>query len=1090
MLPKPHPSLRSVLVCALSLLATGSLAQTTIHVGPGQPYTTIQSGIDAANAGDTVLVAPGTYNENIDFKGKAITVTSSGGASSTIINGGNKPGTATVVFDSGETSASVISGFTIRGGGDTIFAGKSDGGVFVGNASATIQGNIITANYCHDIDVEFGVGIILNNEISGVLQSTGPPESYCTFGSGVHLQGTNYLVNGKGSVITGNIIEKNLTGSAINLWAAQNVLILNNTIRNNTSPDPGSAFTSANSENTVIAQNLIYDNISHCGGAIAFMNPPMLITNNTIVDNVTDGPSGGSECIAIAQIYPGPYSYGESYPSVVIINNIISGSTSYPAVNCDWFSAPNEAIQPTFQNNILYNAGGPFFGSYCMDVSGKYNNIAADPQFANPSLNDYHLKSTSPAIDSGQNNVQQTFLAMTGTDLSKDFDGKPRVQDATGKGCIIDMGAYEVQSSLTNCGVSETLTSSLNPAMAGQSVTFTAQLSAASGTPTGTIQFLDGANVLSTQTVSDNGSASFSTSSLTVGSHTITANYQPTGNFGASSASLIEVIDGDATSTALTCVPNPVDISNTAQLTATVTSAFGTPAGSVSFTDNGTLLGTNGLAGGTASFTYAGSTAGTHTIKASFTPTGPFVASSATCAEVVNPLPTTSTLTVAPAASTYGSPVTLSATVSPVTPPGPSTPTGLVTFYSGASAIGTGTLANGVATLISSSLAGGSYNLTCAYSGSSIYAASNCNPVPVVIQAAPTALTLSSSNNPATYLSPVTFTVRLAVNGQHAGAGDTILLSINGQTITLTTDATGSATYSIATLLPNSYPITANFAATSSLLSSSASLTEVITAAPTSVSLTGAPNPGDLNQQVTLTATVVSQSTPVGNGAVTFYDGTTSLGSSPLSATGTATLAPIFTTLGVHNLTAVYGGNSDFLTSTSAVFAETIVPGDFSITATPTKANVYTGQAAAVQVSVASLQGFNQALGITCSGLPANATCSFSPATLPQGQGTSKLVIQTSAPHKTVAVSGSVFGAIILLLLPGWRRRRALLARWSAVLLALCVAFGIAGCGSTDSISGGTPPGTYQVAVTASTTGTGAPLAHSAIVTVTVKSLF
>src|ERR1700733_10927393 len=104
-------TLRSAFVCMLSLLATASLAQTTIHVGPGQTYTTIQSGIDAANTGDTVLVAPGTYNENIDFKGKAITVTSSDGATKTIIDGGSKAPAAS--FITNETSASTISGFTI-----------------------------------------------------------------------------------------------------------------------------------------------------------------------------------------------------------------------------------------------------------------------------------------------------------------------------------------------------------------------------------------------------------------------------------------------------------------------------------------------------------------------------------------------------------------------------------------------------------------------------------------------------------------------------------------------------------------------------------------------------------------------------------------------------------------------------------------------------------------------------------------------------------------------------------------------------------------------------------------------------------------
>jgi nitrous oxidase accessory protein NosD len=268
MFPKPQFRLRSVLPGILALLATASLAQTTINVGPGETYTTIQSGINAAVNGDTVLVASGTYDENINFNGKAITVISAGGAASTIIDGGNKPGIATVVLASGETSASVISGFTIQGGGDTIFDGASDGGIYIGNSSATIQGNTITANYCHNIDVEFGFATILDNEVSGVLENG--PGSYCTFGSGIHLQGTPYSANLLGSNVLGNTIENNLAGSGINLWAAQNVLIMNNTIRNNTSPDFGSGFTSANSEGTVIAQNLIYDNTSSCGGALQF----------------------------------------------------------------------------------------------------------------------------------------------------------------------------------------------------------------------------------------------------------------------------------------------------------------------------------------------------------------------------------------------------------------------------------------------------------------------------------------------------------------------------------------------------------------------------------------------------------------------------------------------------------------------------------------------------------------------------------------------------------------------------------------------------------------------------------------------------
>jgi hypothetical protein len=77
-----------VLTLAFFAIAAGvsASAQTIIHIPADQP--TIQAGIDAAHNGDTVLVSPGTYYENIDFKGKAITVTSSAGAAVTTIDGG------------------------------------------------------------------------------------------------------------------------------------------------------------------------------------------------------------------------------------------------------------------------------------------------------------------------------------------------------------------------------------------------------------------------------------------------------------------------------------------------------------------------------------------------------------------------------------------------------------------------------------------------------------------------------------------------------------------------------------------------------------------------------------------------------------------------------------------------------------------------------------------------------------------------------------------------------------------------------------------------------------------------------------------
>src|SRR5689334_7883385 len=152
--------LRYAVIC----LACAALAhaQATIHVPTDQP--TIQAAINAAQPGDTVLVAPGTYFENINFEGKAITVTSSNGPSVTTIDGGGLD--SVVTLTSGEGNGSVLKGFTITHGNSTFNAG----GIQIDSSSPIIDGNVVVNNQTCDsgagMQVLFSSAIVRNNTIT------------------------------------------------------------------------------------------------------------------------------------------------------------------------------------------------------------------------------------------------------------------------------------------------------------------------------------------------------------------------------------------------------------------------------------------------------------------------------------------------------------------------------------------------------------------------------------------------------------------------------------------------------------------------------------------------------------------------------------------------------------------------------------------------------------------------------------------------------------------------------------------------------------------------------------------------------------
>ena len=193
--------------------------------------------------------------------------------------------------------------------------------------------------------------------------------------------------------------------------------------------------------------------------------------------------------------------------------------------------------------------------------------------------------------------------------------------------------------------------SSANPSVFGQPVTFTATVSSTSpgsGTPTGTVTFFIDATVFAVP-VNGSGQATLTTSSLTVGSHTVVATYSGDGNFIPSSATLSggQTVGQATSTTVLAPSVNPSTLGQSVSFSATVSGTGGTPTGTVTFLVDGNPLASAALNGaGQVTFTTNALTLGPHSIVATYSGDATFLASSATITQNVNPgvVPTTTVL--------------------------------------------------------------------------------------------------------------------------------------------------------------------------------------------------------------------------------------------------------------------------------------------------------------------------------------------------------------------------------------------------------------------------------------------------------------
>jgi len=396
-----------------------NLARADIINIPGD-LSTIQAGIDTASEGDTVLVQPGIYRENINFNGHNITVSSlylttgeSNFITNTIIDGDSVG--SVVAFESNETTEAVLYGFTIANG-----YALYGGGVYCKDSSPTISYNYIDHNssngfggalFCENSSAMISENVFTNN-----LSLDNGGAIYCLDADPMII-GNNFNLNmtqANGGaiyfwysdpIVSDNTIAINYAGNrggAFYMWQS-NPQIIGNFIRENSAERYGGAMYIYISS-PIIYGNFISENQSQVrGGGLFFWHSTPTIVNNAIVRNSSEIAGG---------IYCADNSDAIIINNTVALNQAISQAGGFYCRGCS----------PTLTNNIFWQNSaddGPEFYltesatpiiTFC-DILGSYageGNIDIDPLFRDTLENDFHLMAIdcdspfdSPCIDTG-----------------------------------------------------------------------------------------------------------------------------------------------------------------------------------------------------------------------------------------------------------------------------------------------------------------------------------------------------------------------------------------------------------------------------------------------------------------------------------------------------------------------------------------------------------------------------------------------------------------------------------------------------------------------------------------------------------------
>lgn len=342
------------------LTFTIGYSQTTWYVPSLEP--TIQGAIIKSGNGDTIVVSAGTYYENLNFNGKAVTLISDQGPNVTIIDGSQVG--SVVRFGLGEGANSVLDGFTITNGSgwDDIINPNNEqrlgGGILCdAGSSPTLQNNIITQNTVlyNSLNLPCGGGIacragsnpiIRDNVISNNISQDGE-------GGGCYIEDSS-------PVITGNHFDDNVSyrGGAIYGYAAYAPVvptIQNNKITYNTATNLGGGIATEvyyNASNPVITDNLFEYNSAESGGAMSLdsYQQPAPVDGNVFANNTASFRAGG------VALHAGKSTFSNNlFFNNICTNNTLDGYAGGLYLNSD---AKITLLNNRFIKNAAYKGGG------------------------------------------------------------------------------------------------------------------------------------------------------------------------------------------------------------------------------------------------------------------------------------------------------------------------------------------------------------------------------------------------------------------------------------------------------------------------------------------------------------------------------------------------------------------------------------------------------------------------------------------------------------------------------------------------------------------------------------------------------------